>query len=89
LLASAVADAGVAELVTCGGLSDATAVEAARLGIAVSVGRDVDDVARIAVERVRPGDSVLVKASRSVGAERVVEALVRAHGVRAHGEEGG
>jgi UDP-N-acetylmuramoyl-tripeptide--D-alanyl-D-alanine ligase len=83
LLGAAVADAGVAELVTCGGLAEATAVEAARRGVAVSVGRDVDDAARLAIERVRPGDSVLVKASRSVGAERVVEALVRAHGAHA------
>jgi UDP-N-acetylmuramoyl-tripeptide--D-alanyl-D-alanine ligase len=80
LLGAAIAGAGVAELVTCGGLADAAGREAERRGVSVAVGRDADDAARVAVERVRGGDSVLVKASRSVGAERVVEALVRAHG---------
>jgi len=38
--------------------------------------RAIDDV----LARVRPGDVVLVKASRGVHAERIVEALVRAKG---------
>jgi UDP-N-acetylmuramoyl-tripeptide--D-alanyl-D-alanine ligase len=79
-LGSAIAGAGVAHLVSCGGLADAAATEAERLGVVVSRGRDADDAALIAVEAVRAGDAVLVKASRSVGAERVVDALLRAHG---------
>ena len=79
-LGAAIAAAGVAQLITCGGMADAAAAAAERLGVAVSLGRDADDAARIAVEAVRAGDSVLVKASRSVGAERVVDALWRAHG---------
>jgi len=79
-LGSAIAGAGVAHLVSCGGLADAAAAEAQRLGVAVSLARDADEAARIAVAEVRAGDSVLVKASRSVGAERVVEALLQAHG---------
>ena len=35
----------------------------------------------MAVEQVRAGDVVLVKASRSVGAERVVDGLVAARGL--------
>jgi UDP-N-acetylmuramyl pentapeptide synthase len=38
------------------------------------------DAASLAVKHVRAGDVVLVKASRSVGAERVVEALAQARG---------
>ena len=79
-LGRAVADAGVALLVTCGGLADTVADEAERLGVDVVRGRDAADASRIATERVRPGDAVLVKASRSVGAERVAEALVAMHG---------
>ena len=80
LLGRAVADAGVALLVTCGGLADAVANEAERRGVTVVRGLDAADASRIASERVRPGDVVLVKASRSVGAERVAEALVAMHG---------
>jgi UDP-N-acetylmuramoyl-tripeptide--D-alanyl-D-alanine ligase len=80
LLGVAVADAGVALLVSCGGLAEAAAREAERRGVTIVLARDADEAALAAVERIRQGDAVLVKASRSVGAERVVEALVRAHG---------
>jgi UDP-N-acetylmuramyl pentapeptide synthase len=73
--------AGVDELVTVGPL-------ARRLGAAF--GRDggaaahaVDDAAAAAAlvpGVVRPGDTVLVKASRGVGLEAVAEALEREHG---------
>ena len=79
-LGRAVADAHVALLISCGGLADATAREAERRGVAVIVARGAHDAALIAVDRVCSGDTVLVKASRSVGAERVVEALVAALG---------
>ncbi|HZU85523.1 MAG TPA: UDP-N-acetylmuramoylalanyl-D-glutamyl-2, 6-diaminopimelate--D-alanyl-D-alanine ligase, partial [Polyangiaceae bacterium] len=75
-----VAEAGVGLLVTCGGLADAVAGSARRAGVPVVAARDVADAARVAAEQVRPGDTVLVKASRSVTAERVVEALVGAYG---------
>ncbi len=79
-LADAIVEAGATLAVSCGGLAD-RAVEAAERG-SVSVVRaaDADEAARVAVERVAPGDVVLVKASRSVGAERIVEALARARG---------
>jgi UDP-N-acetylmuramoyl-tripeptide--D-alanyl-D-alanine ligase len=79
-LGAAVADAGVALLISCGGLADAIARDAELRGVTVVLARDADDAALLAIEHLRPGDSVLVKASRSVGAERVVEALLRAHG---------
>jgi UDP-N-acetylmuramoyl-tripeptide--D-alanyl-D-alanine ligase len=79
-LGRAVADAGVSLLVSCGGLADVIARDAERRGVAVVLARDAREASLLAVDRVRPGDAVLVKASRSVGAERVVEALVRALG---------
>jgi UDP-N-acetylmuramoyl-tripeptide--D-alanyl-D-alanine ligase len=72
-----VAAAGVSLLVSCGGLADLIAQAAERRGVAVVRSASAADAAAAVVERVRPGDTVLVKASRSVGAERVVEALVR------------
>lgn len=79
-LGEAVADAGVALLVSCGGLADAIARQAGRRGVAIVLAGDALSAANIAVDRVRSGDVVLVKASRSVGTERVVDALVRARG---------
>jgi UDP-N-acetylmuramoyl-tripeptide--D-alanyl-D-alanine ligase len=79
-LGEAVANAGVELLVSCGGLANATARQAGRRGVAVVLARDADAAADVAVDHVRAGDAVLVKASRSVGAERVVDALVRARG---------
>ncbi len=80
LLGRAVADAGVALLVSCGGLADVVARDAERRGVAVVFAEDARDAGLLAVDRVRPGDALLVKASRSVGAERAVEALVSARG---------
>jgi UDP-N-acetylmuramoyl-tripeptide--D-alanyl-D-alanine ligase len=39
---------------------------------------DAEEAARVAVDLIRPGDVVLVKASRGIGLEAVTEALVRA-----------
>ncbi len=71
-----VARAGVALLISCGGLADATARRSEALGVEVVLADGAERAAQLAVERVCPGDIVLVKASRSVGAERVVEALI-------------
>jgi UDP-N-acetylmuramoyl-tripeptide--D-alanyl-D-alanine ligase len=74
-LADAVVSAGVALLVSCGGLADVLARAAQSRGIEVVLAGSAEQACRETVARVRPGDTVLVKASRSVGAERVVDAL--------------
>jgi UDP-N-acetylmuramoyl-tripeptide--D-alanyl-D-alanine ligase len=79
-MGAAVAEAGVELLVSCGGLANRIADGAARLGVAVIVASDAVEAARAVLAAVRPNDTVLVKASRCVGAERIVEALIRAHG---------
>jgi UDP-N-acetylmuramoyl-tripeptide--D-alanyl-D-alanine ligase len=79
-LGEAVASAGVELMVSCGGLADLTARTAKEGGVQVFCTNDAAEAALVSAEHVRTGDRVLVKASRSVGAERVVDALVRAHG---------
>jgi UDP-N-acetylmuramoyl-tripeptide--D-alanyl-D-alanine ligase len=79
-LGAAVASAGVALLISCGGLADLTAAAAKANGVEVVCTSGAVEAAVVALGRLRAGDRVLVKASRGVGAERVVEALVQAHG---------
>jgi UDP-N-acetylmuramoyl-tripeptide--D-alanyl-D-alanine ligase len=79
-LGEAIARAGAKLAVSCGGMADLAVQGAERAGVAVAHAADAEEAARVAVARVEPGDVVLVKASRSVGAERVVEALLRARG---------
>ena len=78
-LGTAIAEAGARLAVSCGGLADLAVAEAERSGVAASYATDAEGAARLAVAMCLRGDVILVKASRSVGAEGVVEALVRAH----------
>ncbi|MEO8876294.1 MAG: UDP-N-acetylmuramoylalanyl-D-glutamyl-2, 6-diaminopimelate--D-alanyl-D-alanine ligase, partial [Polyangiaceae bacterium] len=71
---------GVALVIGCGGLADVALKRAAQSGVAVKSAPDSPSAAKIAVFEVRAGDAVLVKASRGVAAEVVVEALVSARG---------
>ena len=77
-LGEALAAAGVTLAIGCGGLIDATLRRAADEGVEVHRAKTTDEAAAVAARFMRPGDAILVKASRSVGAERVVAALVKA-----------
>ena len=79
-LGAAIAAAGVKLAVSCGGLADLAVEAAEKLGVQGARAPDAEAAARLAVERVVEGDVVLVKASRSVGAERVVVAVAEARG---------
>jgi len=79
-LGDEIAAAGVALAVGCGGLIDLALDRAAARGVAVIKAKTTDEAAERAASSVAPRDVVLVKGSRSVGAERVVDALARAHG---------
>ena len=71
-------DAGVGLLVTVGELAAHAA--AGFGGEQVRATRDAAEAARVVPSLLEPGDTVLVKASRGVGLERVTEALVDAEG---------
>jgi UDP-N-acetylmuramoyl-tripeptide--D-alanyl-D-alanine ligase len=79
-LGDAIAEAGVGFAISCGGLADLAVIGAARGGVDGARATSADDAARVAVTHIRAGDVVLVKASRSVGAERIVAALAQARG---------
>ncbi len=74
-LGDALAEARVAIAIGCGGLATITMNRARECGVDALACDDVDSAAHAALERVREGDVVLVKGSRSVGAERVVTVL--------------
>lgn len=77
-LGDAVADAGVDLIIGCGGELIARTLERARTrGVTeIVTASSSTDAAEEARARVRPGDAVLVKASRGVRAEAVVGALL-------------
>jgi UDP-N-acetylmuramoyl-tripeptide--D-alanyl-D-alanine ligase len=67
--------AGVTLAIGCGGLINLALEVAKANGVEVVLTASAEEAAKEARERIHPGDAVLVKASRSVGAERVVAAL--------------
>lgn len=71
-----VAKLGVRLLVSCGGEMDRAAARAEAAGVEVVRAKDAAEAGKLAIARVSGKDVVLVKASRGVRAERVVEALV-------------
>lgn len=71
------AELGVDVVVTVGEASRATAEAAAAVGVATVVVADSAAARAVLVDLVRPGDAVLVKASRRVGLETVAAALIR------------
>lgn len=76
-LGDVLAASGVAVAIGCGGLATRIIERAKAKGLNEAIAaKDTADAAREAVARVREGDAVLVKGSRGVAAEKVVEALV-------------
>jgi UDP-N-acetylmuramoyl-tripeptide--D-alanyl-D-alanine ligase len=75
----AAAASGAAHLVAIGGEAARIAALAAQGGVTATFVERVEDAAVLATHVTRPSDLVLVKGSRSVGAERVVRALAAAH----------
>lgn len=75
-LGEALAETKVALAIGCGGLASLALGSAARRGVKVLPCGNTEEAAVMARERVLPGDAVLVKGSRSVGAEKVVAALL-------------
>ena len=81
-LGRALANAGVTLAIGCGGaLVNLALTEARTRGVGVVIADDVNDAAREAVSRIVARDVVLVKGSRSVGAEFIVNALATHFGV--------
>lgn len=75
-LGDAIAGAGVTLAIGCGGLISRALMRAEELGVTCVSAASTEAAAREAKAHVRPNDAVLVKGSRSVGAERVVAALI-------------
>jgi UDP-N-acetylmuramoyl-tripeptide--D-alanyl-D-alanine ligase len=75
-LGDAIAAAGVTLAIGCGGLISRALTRAGELGVTCVDAASTDAAAAEAKARVQPSDAVLVKGSRSVGAERVVLALI-------------
>lgn len=71
---------GAAALIAVAGEAERFVAPALSSGVDATFLPDSTRAAAAALDRVRPGDVVLVKASRGVHAERVVEELVRARG---------
>lgn len=78
-LGEAVAASGVALAIGCGGLATRALERAKAKGVEVVTAGSTEEAAAEAARRIRGGDAVLVKGSRSVGAERVVAAIVASY----------
>ena len=68
-------EAGVDLLIAVGDRREQLAEGARRAHVEVVEAPDATVAVRLVAEHVRPGDAVLVKASRAVGLEQVAEAL--------------
>jgi UDP-N-acetylmuramoyl-tripeptide--D-alanyl-D-alanine ligase len=77
-LGDALAEAQVNLVIGCGGLVSRALERAAQLGVEVVDASTTAEAALEATSRVRASDAVLAKGSRSVGAEKVVQALSEA-----------
>lgn len=75
-LGEAIADAGVSLAIGCGGLASRALSRAKARGVEVHPAASTREAADAVPQQIRPGDAILVKGSRSVGAEKVVSAIV-------------
>ncbi|MCX6464814.1 MAG: UDP-N-acetylmuramoyl-tripeptide--D-alanyl-D-alanine ligase, partial [Pseudonocardiales bacterium] len=73
---SAAAHAEVAEFARARGVAELVAVGAPEYGAGVRAAADVPEALELLRAELRPGDVVLVKASRSAGLERLAAALL-------------
>jgi UDP-N-acetylmuramoyl-tripeptide--D-alanyl-D-alanine ligase len=71
---------GAAVLVAVAGFAERFVAVAASFGVDAVFASDAERAVHGVLSRVQPGDVVLVKASRGVHAERIVEALIAARG---------
>lgn len=74
------AELGIDLLVGCGPLVDHALAEARRAGVKTVASRDASEAAARCLELIQGGDVVLVKGSRSVRTELVIEALIAQRG---------
>jgi UDP-N-acetylmuramoyl-tripeptide--D-alanyl-D-alanine ligase len=79
-LGDALARAGVALAIGCGGLMDRTLDRAEAQGVSVVRATTTEEAQAHAVREIRPGDVVLFKGSRTVGVERILRAVHEKHG---------
>ena len=76
-LGDVLASSGVALGIGCGALATRTIERARAKGLIEAIAASsTDEAAREALARVKEGDAVLVKGSRGVASERIVEALL-------------
>jgi UDP-N-acetylmuramoyl-tripeptide--D-alanyl-D-alanine ligase len=75
-LGEAIGESGAAELIAVAGDARLYVEPAERAGVPSIFANDAELALRLARARVKPGDVVLVKASRGVRAERVVQGLI-------------
>jgi UDP-N-acetylmuramoyl-tripeptide--D-alanyl-D-alanine ligase len=79
-LGDAIAESGACVAVSCGGLADLAVLAAERSGVSAIRAASVEEAVPLVVGLAAPADVFLVKGSRSVGTERVVQALMLAGG---------
>ncbi len=79
-LGRVLAEKDVAHLIAVGGDAALVANEVERAGKSAAFAENAEQALPLVSARVRPGDVVLVKGSRSIATEKIVRALVEERG---------